>query len=62
VLICLEVRQFRCLAQRCHKATFAEQVAGLTSRHARRTSAVTAVLEAVALRWAAGPAPACRDI
>ncbi len=49
VLICLEVRRFRCLAQQCHKATFAEQVAGLTSRHARRTPAVTAVLEAVAL-------------
>jgi hypothetical protein len=49
VLICLEVRRFRCLAQQCHKAAFAEQVAGLTSRHARRTPAVTAVLEAVAL-------------
>ena len=29
--------------------TFAEQVSGLTSRHARRTPAVTAVLQAVAL-------------
>jgi transposase len=29
--------------------TFAEQVEGLTGRHARRTPAVTAVLEAVAL-------------
>jgi hypothetical protein len=29
--------------------TFAEQVSGLTGRHARRTPAVTAVLEAVAL-------------
>ena len=29
--------------------TFAEQVDGLTSRHARRTPVVTAVLEAVAL-------------
>ena len=54
VLICLEVRRFRCLAQQCHKATFAEQVAGLTSRHARRTPAVTAVLEAAGWRWAAG--------
>ncbi|HUN35043.1 MAG TPA: transposase family protein [Trebonia sp.] len=48
VLICLEVRRFRCLARQCHKATFAEQVAGLTSRHAP-DPAVTAVLEAVAL-------------
>jgi len=29
--------------------TFAEQVSGLASRHARRTPAVTAVLQAVAL-------------
>jgi hypothetical protein len=33
----------------CPKATFAEQVSGLTSRHARRTPAVTAMLQAVAL-------------
>lgn len=33
----------------CAKVTFAEQVSGLTSRYARRTPAVTAVLEAVAL-------------
>ena len=31
------------------KVTFAEQVSGLTSKHARQTPAVTAVLEAVAL-------------
>ena len=41
--------RFRCLAAQCPKATFAEQAAGLTSRHARRTPAGTAVLEAVAL-------------
>ncbi len=48
-MICLAVRRFCCLAVDCPKATFAEQVEGLTSRHARRTPAVTAVLEAVAL-------------
>jgi transposase len=49
VVVCLAVRRFFCLAPDCAKVTFAEQVSGLTSRHARRTPAVTAVLEAVAL-------------
>ena len=49
MVICLAVRRFHCLAADCAKATFAEQVEGLTSRHARRTPAVTVVLEAVAL-------------
>jgi transposase len=49
VVICLEVRRFRCLCPECPKTTFAEQVEGLTSRHSRRTPTVTAVLEAVAL-------------
>ena len=49
VVICLIVRRFRCVAPDCPKATFAEQVDGLASRHARRTPAVTAVLQAVAL-------------
>jgi len=49
VVICLTVRRFLCLAPACPKATFAEQVSGLTTRHARRTPAVTAILEAVAL-------------
>ena len=49
VLICLSVRRFLCLSRQCPKMTFAEQVNGLTSRHARRTPVVTAVLEAVAL-------------
>ncbi len=48
-VICLTVRRFACLARECLKKTFAEQVSGLTSRHARRTPAVTAMLEAVAL-------------
>jgi hypothetical protein len=33
----------------CPKVTFAEQVAGLTSRYARRTAGLTGVLQAVAL-------------
>jgi transposase len=49
VVICLAVRRFACLSPVCVKVTFAEQVSGLTSRHARRTPAVTAVLQAVAL-------------
>ena len=49
VLICLTVRRFLCPAPACPKATFAEQVSGLTSRHARRTPELTSVLEAVAL-------------
>jgi transposase len=49
VVICLIVRRFRCLAPDCPRATFAEQVDGLASRHARRTPAATAVLQAVTL-------------
>jgi transposase len=49
VVICLAVRRFACLSPQCAKVTFAEQVSGLTSRHARRTPAMTAVLQAVAL-------------
>ena len=49
VMICLAVRRFFCLAPKCPKVTFAEQVSGLTTRHARRTPALTAVLQAVAL-------------
>jgi transposase len=48
VVIRLAVRRFFCPAPDCLKVTFAEQVSGLTSKHARRTPAVTAVLEAIA--------------
>ena len=58
VSIRLEVRPFLCLSPECPKATFAEQVSGLTSRYARRTPGVTAVLEAVALALG-GRAGAC---
>jgi transposase len=49
VVICLAVRRFFCLAPECAKVTFAEHVSELTSRHARRTPAVTAVLQAITL-------------
>jgi hypothetical protein len=49
MVVCLEVRRFRCLSPDCPRTTFAEQVDGLASRHARRTPAATAVLQAVAL-------------
>jgi transposase len=49
VMICLTVRRFFCPVPGCAKVTFAEQVGGLTSRHARRTPALTGVLQAVAL-------------
>jgi transposase len=49
VVICLAVRRFFCLSPACAKVTFAEQVSGLTSKHARRTLTLTAVLWAVAL-------------
>ena len=49
MVICLEVRRFLCLSADCAKVTFAEQISGLTSKHARRTPALTAVLWAVAL-------------
>lgn len=49
VVICLEVRRFFCLERSCEKGTFAEQVPGLTSRHARRTPQADRMLTAVAL-------------
>jgi len=59
VMICPSVRRFQCLSADCARVTFAEQVGGLTSRHARRAPVVTAVLEAVALVLG-GREPACR--
>jgi transposase len=49
VVICLAVRRFFCPAPGCRKVTFAEQVAGLTSAHARRSPGLTGVLQAIAL-------------
>jgi hypothetical protein len=49
VLIYLQARRFFCKNQACAKATFAEQVPGLTTRYGRRTCGLQAVLQAVAL-------------
>ena len=49
VLIDLQARRFFCGNPACAKATFAEQVPGLTTRYGRRTCALQAVLPAVAL-------------
>ena len=49
MLIDLQARRFFCGNGACVKATFAEQVAGLTTRYGRRTPALEAVLQAVAL-------------
>ena len=49
VLIDLRARRFFCRNEACAKATFAEQVPGLTSRYGRRNCTLQAVLPAVAL-------------
>jgi transposase len=49
VLIDLQARRFFCGNPACAKATFAEQVPGLTTRYGRRTCSLQAVLAAVAL-------------
>jgi hypothetical protein len=55
VVICLQVRRFRCASPDCPKRTFADQVSGLASRYARRSPAVSAVLQAVALALGGRP-------
>jgi len=57
VLIHLQVRRFFCSNGPCVKATFAEQVPGLTVRYGRRTCGLDGVLQAVALALGGGPAP-----
>lgn len=49
VIIDLQVRRFFCGNDGCGKATFAEQVPGLTTRYSRRTCGLQGVLQAVAL-------------
>jgi transposase len=49
VVIHLQARRFACGNQECAKATFAEQIPGLTTRYGRRTCGLTGVLQAVAL-------------
>ena len=49
VLICLRVRWFFCGNDACVKATFAEQVPGLTTRYGRRTCTREGVVQALAM-------------
>jgi transposase len=49
VVIRLTVRRFFCLSAGCAKVTFAEQLAGLTVRHGRRSPLRTQALEAIGL-------------
>ncbi len=49
VLIDLQARRFFCGNDACAKATFAEQVPGLTSRYGRRTCSLQTALQAVAM-------------
>ena len=49
VLIHLDARRFFCGNGACAKATFAEQVPGLTTRYGRRTCGLQVVLAAVGL-------------
>ena len=55
VLIDLQARRFSCSNPACGKATFAEQVPGLTTRYGRRTCTLQAVLQAVALALGGRP-------
>jgi zinc-finger of transposase IS204/IS1001/IS1096/IS1165/Transposase len=49
VILELAARRFFCGSAACGKATFAEQVLGLTARYGRRSAGLTEVLRAVAL-------------
>ena len=49
VLIRLQARRFFCGNDVCAKATFAEQVPGLTTRYGRRTCGLEGTLQAIAL-------------
>lgn len=52
VVIRLQVRRFFCKNVGCPARTFAEQVTGLTERHARRTTLLRGILEDVGLALA----------
>ncbi|MFE0460201.1 ISL3 family transposase [Kitasatospora sp. NPDC058965] len=52
VVIELRVRRFRCGELSCPRATFAEQVSGLTFRHGRRSQGLQTVMRRVALMLA----------
>lgn len=55
VVIELLVRRFRCLNAACAAVTFAEQVAGLTSPHARFTPLLRGMLTSIAVALAGRP-------
>ncbi|MEV6031234.1 ISL3 family transposase [Nonomuraea sp. NPDC052116] len=57
----LEVRRFFCGDPSCDREIFAEQVGGLTQRHARRSNALRALLTSIAIALAgrAGARMAC---
>lgn len=46
------VRRFRCVDPDCPTVTFAQQIPGLTTPYARRTTVLTAALTAIALSLA----------
>jgi transposase len=48
----LRIRRFFCLTAGCPTRTFAEQVEGLTMRHARRTPLLRSMLETIGLALA----------
>lgn len=55
----LSVRRLNCENSDCPKATFAEQVTGLTVRYQRRTAALQHVVDAVVVALADRPGPGC---
>jgi len=57
VVISLVVRRFRCKGADCSAVTFAEEVAGLTSPHARYTPLARRMVRLSGWRWLAGPVP-----
>jgi len=52
VVVRVQVRRFFCDTATCPRRTFVEQIAGLTSHHARRTALQRTLLEAVGLALA----------
>ncbi|WP_433206493.1 hypothetical protein ACQP1G_20100 [Nocardia sp. CA-107356] len=51
----MRVRRFYCGNLACARTTFAEQVPGLTTAHARRTPLLRSVLERIALSLGGRP-------
>ncbi|WTE75341.1 ISL3 family transposase [Streptomyces sp. NBC_01615] len=61
VVIEFLVRRFKCLNSRCPAVTFAEQIQGLTSPHARYTPLLRTVLTSIALMLAGRPGARLAD-